>query len=147
VQLRIYHDGKGAFGAPLSPNLDSGRRLEQLQFMLAIRGRFVATGWRCYCLSEIMFIRRRDRTAWDSGFCDGFTRRPNHCPAGLDVLVYKVGYLEGQEQIAFFSARDPSSFPAHRPLEKSARPPNPLNSTPDPGLGMLLRGATLKPLC
>jgi len=93
-----------------------------------------------------MFIRRRDRTAWDSGFCDGFTRRPNRCPGGLDALVYKVGYIEGQEQIAFLSARDPSSYPAYRQLEKSLRLPDPLNSAPDPGLGMHLRGATQKPL-
>jgi hypothetical protein len=116
-----------------------------LQFTIINRGRFVATGWRCYCLSKIMFIRRRDRTAWDSGFCDGFTRRPNHCPAGLDVLVYKVGYIEGQEQIAFFSARDPSSYPAYRQLEKSPRLPDPPNSAPDARLGIALGGIALKP--
>jgi hypothetical protein len=113
-------------GAPLaapSPNLDSVRRLGSLQFTIANRRRFIATGWRCYRLSKIMFIRRRDRAAWDSGFCDGFTRRPNRCPGGLDALVYKVGYIEGQEQIAFLSARDPSSYPAYRQLEKSLRLP------------------------
>jgi hypothetical protein len=56
-----------------------------------------------------------------------------------------VGYIEGQEQIAFFSARDPSSYPAYRQLEKSPRLPDPPNSAPDARLGIALGGIALKP--